>query len=165
VFDLHISLSPWLNYHIGPIDYETGDWEIRRVLYLVPLLAPITKKQPPLKWCETGDREFEGSYLWFDKTSLVEVEVVDERPPPNFNPPLTDPEAPILVQVKEIFSEPFSLFSSPHTMSVPSVSSSVFEPSSPSSSGTWGIPVMSTLLSLTTIGPTLYIPFSIGPSI
>jgi hypothetical protein len=25
--------------------------------------------------------------------------------------------------------------------------------------------VMSTLLSLTTIGPTLYIPFSIGPSI
>jgi hypothetical protein len=44
------------------------------------------------------------------------VEVVDEHPPPNFNPPLTEPDAPILVQVREIFSEPFSLFSHPPTM-------------------------------------------------
>jgi hypothetical protein len=53
--------------------------------------------QPPLKWCEVGDQEFEGSYIWFEETGLVEVEVVDEGPPPNFNPPLTDPEAPLLV--------------------------------------------------------------------
>jgi hypothetical protein len=62
------------------------------------------------------------------------VEVVDESPPPNFNPPLTDSDTPILVQVREFFSEPFSLFNDPHTMSGPSVSSSVVEPSIPSMS-------------------------------
>jgi hypothetical protein len=53
--------------------------------------------QPPLKWCEIGDHEFKESHIWFEETSLVEVEVVDEIPPPNFNPPLTNPEAPILI--------------------------------------------------------------------
>jgi hypothetical protein len=82
------------------------------------------------------------------------VEVVDKIPPPNFNPPLIDLEAPILIQVREFFSEPFSLFSNPHTMSRLSVSSSVVDPSSPFVSGTKGIPTMSTLPSLSTIGPT-----------
>jgi hypothetical protein len=67
--------------------------------------------------------------------------VVDEHPPQNFNPPLTEPDTPLLVQVREIFSEPFSLFSHPPTMSGPSVSSSVVEPMSPSSSGTGGNPL------------------------
>jgi hypothetical protein len=61
-------------------------------------------------------KEFKGSYLWFDDTVLVEVEVVDECPPPNFNPPFTEPDTPILVQVMEFFGEPFSLFSYPSTM-------------------------------------------------
>jgi hypothetical protein len=53
----------------------------------------------------------------------LEVEVVDEIPPTNLNPPLTDPDAPILVQVRELFSEPFSMFNEPYIMLGPSVSS------------------------------------------
>jgi hypothetical protein len=49
------------------------------------------------------------------------MEVVDENPPPKFNPPLTNPYAPVLIQVRELCSEPFSLFIDPHTMSRPSV--------------------------------------------
>jgi hypothetical protein len=112
-------------------------------------LEPIIEEQPPIKRHEIVDEYFEGIELWFDETGLVEVEVVDERPPQNFNPPLTEPNAPLLVQVREIFSAPFSLFSHPPTMSGTSVSSSVVEATSPSSSGTGGnplgsIPVMST---------------------
>jgi hypothetical protein len=102
-------------------------------------LEPIIGEEPPVKQHEISDEDFEGIELWFDETGLVEVEVVDEHPPQNFNPPLTEPNTPILVQVREIFSEPFSLFTHPPTMSGPSVSSSVAEPTSPSSSGTGGI--------------------------
>jgi hypothetical protein len=47
--------------------------------------------------------------------------VVDERPPQDFNPPLTGPDTPLLVQVREIFSAPFSSFSHPPTMLTTSV--------------------------------------------
>jgi hypothetical protein len=60
-------------------------------------LEPITEVQPPLKQCEASGREYEESHIWFEEISLVEVEVVYESPPPNFNPLLTDPEAPILI--------------------------------------------------------------------
>jgi hypothetical protein len=50
-----------------------------------------------------------------EESETFEVEVVDESPPPHFNPPLTGPNDPILVQVRDLFSEPFSLFSDPHT--------------------------------------------------
>jgi len=53
--------------------------------------------------------------------------VVDESPPQNFNPPLIEPDAPLLVQVREIFSAPFSLFSHPPKILGTSVSSSVVE--------------------------------------
>jgi len=56
------------------------------------------------------------------------VEVVYEGTPTNFNPPLTNRDEPLLVQVREIFSDPFYLFSHPPTMLGPSVSSSVSEP-------------------------------------
>jgi hypothetical protein len=93
--------------------------------------------------------------------------VVDERPPQNFNPPLTEPNTPILVQVMEIFSEPFSLFTHPLTMLGPSVFSIVVEPTILSSSGTGrnplgAIPVMSTLPPLSSIRPTPSIPFYFG---
>jgi len=114
-FDFHILFSPWLNHHVGLIDYE--------------------------------------------------VEVVDESPPSSFNPPLTNLDTLILIQVRELFSEPFYLFSDPHTMSGPSVSSSVSEPSSPSTSKTAGILVMSTLPSLSAIGPIQTMLVSTGPSI
>jgi hypothetical protein len=73
-------------------------------------LEPITGKEPHVKRREISDEEFEGIKLWFDEIGLVEVEVVDEHPPHNFNPPLTKPNTHILVQVREIFSEPFSFF-------------------------------------------------------
>jgi hypothetical protein len=50
------------------------------------------------------------SYIWFEDTGLIEVEVVDEGPLSNFNPPLIDLEAPLLVKEGDIFSHPFSLF-------------------------------------------------------
>jgi hypothetical protein len=126
--------------------------------------------QPPLKRHKIGDKEFKGFYLWFDDIGLVEVEVVDEGPPTNFNPPLTERDTPILVEAREIFSDPLSFFSHPPTMSGPNVSSSVAEPTIPSSSGTGGNPlggisVMSTLPPLISIRPTLFIPFYIGPLI
>jgi len=93
------------------------------------------------------------------------VEVVNESPPPNFNPPSTSPYMLVLVQIREIFSELFSLFNNPHTISGPSGSSSVAEPSSPSMSGTRSISVISTLPSLSTIRPTPSMPISTGPSI
>jgi hypothetical protein len=46
--------------------------------------------QPPLKWHKIGDHEFKETYLWFEEIGLVEVEVLDEIPPPKFNPPLTN---------------------------------------------------------------------------
>jgi hypothetical protein len=105
-------------------------------------LDPFPEVQPLLKRCDTGDKEFQGPQLWFDETGFVEVEVVDEHPPPNFehpppnfNPPLIEPDTPLLVQVREIFSEPFYLFSHPPTMLGPSVSSSVSESMSAYSSG------------------------------
>jgi hypothetical protein len=90
--------------------------------------------------------------------------VVDECPPQNFNPPLIERDAPLLVQVRKIFSAPFSLFIHPPTMSGTHVSSSVVEATSPSSSGTGGnplesIPMMSTLPPLSFIGPTPSKPF------
>jgi hypothetical protein len=91
-------------------------------------LDPIMEVQPPLRKHNIGDKEFEGSYVWFEETCLVKLEVVGEHPPPNFNPPLTKLDTSLLVQVREIFSEPFSLFSHPPTMLGPSVSSSVSEP-------------------------------------
>jgi hypothetical protein len=66
-------------------------------------LEPITEVEPPPKRHHICDKDFEGSYLWFDEAGLVEVEVVDEHPPPNFNPPLTEPNTPLLVQVQEHF--------------------------------------------------------------
>jgi hypothetical protein len=30
-------------------------------------LEPITEVQPPLKWCDIHDKEFEGSYFCFEK--------------------------------------------------------------------------------------------------
>jgi hypothetical protein len=39
------------------------------------------EEQLPLKRREIGDEEFEGPQLWFDETSFVEVEVVEEHPP------------------------------------------------------------------------------------
>jgi hypothetical protein len=94
---------------------------------------------------------------------LVEVEVVDEIPPPNFNPPLNNLEELVLIQLRDLFSEPLSLFSDPYTMSNVSVSSSVAKPSIPSVSGTQGISVMSTLPSLSVTGPTPSMHFSTGP--
>jgi hypothetical protein len=67
-----------------------------------------------------------------EESEHVEVEVVKKSPPPHFNPPLIDPRDPVLIQVRELFSEPFSLFNDPHIMSDPSVLSSVVEPSNPS---------------------------------
>jgi hypothetical protein len=98
------------------------------------------------------------------------VEVVEECCPPNFNLPLTEPNDPILFQVREIFSEPFSLFSDPPTMLGPNVSSSIAEHMSPSSSGIGGnspggILTMSTLPPLRSIRPTLSISFYVGPLI
>jgi hypothetical protein len=124
----------------------------------------------PLKWCDIGDKDFDGYYLWFEKTGLIEVAVVEKGPPPNFNPPLTKIDTPMLIQVRELLSEPFSLFIHPPTMSRLSVMSSVVDPSIPFSSGTRGkpfkgIPEMSTFPSLNTIGPTPSMSFSIGPLI
>jgi hypothetical protein len=61
------------------------------------------KVQPPLKWRDIGDHKFEESHVWFQEVGLVEVEVVDEIPPPKFNPPLTTPEAPVLILIRDIF--------------------------------------------------------------
>jgi hypothetical protein len=79
-------------------------------------LYPITKEQQPPKKCEISDQESKEYHLWFGETSLVEDEVVDESPPPNYNPPLTNPKEPILVQVRELFRSPFSLFRNPTNM-------------------------------------------------
>jgi len=121
--------------------------------------------QPPLKWHKICEKEFRGSYIWFYETILFKVDVVEECPPQNLNPPLTEPDAPLLVQVREYFSDPFSLFCHPPTMSRTSVAFSVVEPSSPYLSGTMGIHVISTLTSLSSIRPTSSMPFYIGPSI
>jgi hypothetical protein len=72
--------------------------------------------QPPLKQHKIGDCEFEGPQLLFYETGFVKVEVEDECPPPIFNPPMAGPYTPILIQAREIFSEPFSLSSTPPIM-------------------------------------------------
>jgi hypothetical protein len=46
---------------------------------------------------ELGDQEFEWSYIWFEEIGFVEVEVFYKIPLLNFNPPLIDPKAPLLV--------------------------------------------------------------------
>jgi hypothetical protein len=70
-------------------------------------LEPITKVETPTKRLHICDEEFEGSYFWFDNASLVEVEVVNEIPPPKFNPRLIELGSPLLIQVRDIFGEPF----------------------------------------------------------
>jgi len=87
----------------------------------------------PLKRCHIGEKDSEGSYLWFDEDKLVE-----QLHPPNINPHLTKPNTPILVLVEESFSDPFLLFSHPPTMSRPNVSSSATDTLTPSSSGIGG---------------------------
>jgi hypothetical protein len=93
---------------------------------------------------------------------LVEVDLVEEKYPPNFNPPLTKPNVLVLVKVREIFSESFPLFIDPHTMLGPVVSSSMDEPSSPSTRVIGGIPIMPNLKILRNIGPTPSMFLSIG---
>jgi hypothetical protein len=92
---------------------------------------------PPIS---TWIKDFKGSYIFFEENNFIEVEVVDEHPPPNFNPPLTELGTPLLVHVREIHSETFSLFIRAPTMSKPGVSSSVVEPKSPSPSRIGEIP-------------------------
>ena len=57
------------------------------------------------------------SLLAYEESDNVEIEVVDESSLPNFNPPLIGPLYPVLLEVREIFFEPFSFFSNPHMMS------------------------------------------------
>jgi hypothetical protein len=71
---------------------------------------------------------------------LVEVEVVYEIPPPKFNPSLIDPKAPLLVQEGDIFSEPFSLFNNPYTMSGTSIFYFVAKSIKPILKWDWGNP-------------------------
>jgi hypothetical protein len=77
--------------------------------------------QPPLKRCEIGYCELEESHILFENIGLFEVEVVNESPSPKFNSPLTNLEVHILIQVWDIFCEPFSLFKNPYTMLRPSI--------------------------------------------
>jgi hypothetical protein len=93
------------------------------------------KEQPPLKQWKVSEYRFKGYYLWFEEIGLVKVEVVHGFPPPNFNPPLTYPDAHLLVQVREIFGDLFSLFRNPPTISRPSFLSRVYDPSITYSSG------------------------------
>jgi hypothetical protein len=98
-----------------------------------------------------SERDFEGS-------ERIQIEVVDEIPPPNFNPPLTGPFDPVLLRVGEHFSEPFSLFNNPHMMFGMSDSSSKGVPTTSSSSVMKNTLVMSSLPSIKVVGPTPYMP-------
>jgi len=76
----------------------------------------MMEEKSPLKHKVVGNREFKELDRRSGESDNIEVEVVDEIPSPNFNPPLNSPNNPILIQIRELFSEPFSLFSDPHIM-------------------------------------------------
>jgi len=61
----------------------------------------------------------------FEESESVEVEAVDEIPPPNFNPSLTGPFELVLLVLRGNFGESFSFFSDLHMISRVSVSSSM----------------------------------------
>jgi hypothetical protein len=44
----------------------------------------IIEEQPPIKRHDIVNEDFQGLEIWFEKSILVEVEVVDERPPQIF---------------------------------------------------------------------------------
>jgi hypothetical protein len=85
-------------------------------------LSPEKEDQPTAKRQEVSlfgndiePLESKRQFLDLGGIEHVEVEVVDEIPPPNLNPPLTNPFGPILLEIGRNLSDSFSFFNS-HNM-------------------------------------------------
>jgi hypothetical protein len=88
----------------------------------------------------------------------IQIEVIDEIPPPKFHPPLTGPFDPVLLRVKEHFSEPFFLFNNLHTMFGTSDSLSMGVPTTSSYSFMGGTSMVSPFPSISVVGSTSSMP-------
>jgi len=74
---------------------------------------------------ETNLEPFEAHVSDSEKYKQVEIEVIDEIPPPKFNPPLIVPFNPLLIQVNIPFGDHVSYFNNPHKNSCINGSSSM----------------------------------------